>query len=160
MSEFQRAREVFQALQPAERKRIVVDYLKAMPETEGRSALRTLLTVMAVRMGWRLETAPVAAEGEFVVVGHRHDPVPVDPSHPGKHLTANELVAALGEKAWDVCECGDWRWEHVSGEGRCRTCAASGPAPYNRCQHFRFSHNGKPDEVAEAQRSMRVSQGV
>lgn len=35
-----------------------------------------------------------------------------------------------------VCECGDWQWEHVGGEGRCTVCSGS-RAPWDGCMEFR-----------------------
>jgi hypothetical protein len=40
-----------------------------------------------------------------------------------------------------VCECGDWRFQHVRENllGRCGVCSQS-RAPWDGCQQYKFSH--------------------
>ena len=37
----------------------------------------------------------------------------------------------------DVCECGDYRHQHVDGRGRCKLGELCRPTP---CQQFRLAH--------------------
>ncbi len=83
-------------------------------------------------------------EGPVVVRRRTEGPAPKHTHHQG----ADDLIASLADSAWDICTCGDWRWNHADGKGRCLACHASGPTPYNRCRRFRFSRHGDPDDVA------------
>jgi hypothetical protein len=47
-------------------------------------------------------------------------------------------VKNMSKRSFDVCECGDYRHQHVGGTGRCLLGSLCTPAP---CSKFRFSRS-------------------
>jgi len=55
----------------------------------------------------------------------------------------------------DLCECGDFRRDHLQPRGHCRLCR-SFPYGMPPCHRFRFSRPAPPEEIAEQERLERA----
>lgn len=50
----------------------------------------------------------------------------------------------MREHPYDLCECGDYRHQHVGGIGRCMLGSLCTPTP---CEKFRFSRGPSKDDL-------------
>ncbi len=55
-------------------------------------------------------------------------------------MRATEIIASLGDGAFDLCGCGAWRFLHAAGTGACLVCEMRGyPGSEDGCQAFELA---------------------
>lgn len=61
------------------------------------------------------------------------------------------MRVAVDNSEYDICECGDFRRDHVNGSGECKlnTLGHGGPPP---CKKFHFASPADPNEIEQQER--------